>query len=80
MCDYCGKTRKKIEDEYDRYEMQVTRLIPLPAINLTTGEIAKTADPPFYVLFVGADLDEKEDASFPIYFCPMCGRRLNNGD
>jgi len=63
-------------DEYDSYEAQITPMIPFPAIDLTTGAVAKEADPPYFALFVGVDLDEKEDASFVINFCPMCGEKL----
>lgn len=75
MCDYCRK-RKKLEDEYGELEAQITMLTPLPAIDLDTGMMDETADPPYFALFVGYDLDDKEDASFVIKYCPMCGERL----
>lgn len=81
MCDFCAG-RGKIEDEYGEWELDCVKIMPLPAINLTTGEKDETADPPYHALFLRY-LDDEEDkgehGSFPIRFCPVCGRELNNG-
>lgn len=78
MCDFCAGTGK-IEDEYAEWELDCVKITPLPAINLTTGEREATADPPYHALFLRY-LDDEEDkgehGSFPIRFCPICGREL----
>ena len=78
MCEFCSG-RGKIEDEYCEWELDCVKLTPLPAINLTTGETASDADPPFYAMFLRYldDEDRSEHGSFPINFCPVCGRQLN---
>lgn len=78
-CDFCN-LQMPIYDEYGRYEMVCTKLIPLPAINLTTGEHEKTADDPYYALFIYEDGERGEKGSFPIKFCPWCGRKLDGGN
>ncbi len=79
MCQFCSG-QGKIEDEYCEWELNCVKLTPLPAINLTTGETDSDADPPFYAMFLRY-LDDEEDrsehGSFPINFCPVCGRQLN---
>lgn len=78
-CLFCHNM-DRVSGEYARCDMQIVKLIPFPPINLTTGEIAKHADPPYYALFIfDAEDDEKDGGeveSFPIEYCPMCGRRL----
>lgn len=76
MCLYCEENRKTMEDEHGEYSMKVTKLIPFPTIDLTTGEVEKTAPPPYYALFLYLEEDHGEEASFPINYCPMCGRKL----
>ena len=76
-CKYCQKGTR-LEDEYANYEAEVVKITPLPAIDLATGEKADTADPPYYAMFVYEDPDGGENASFPINFCPMCGRDLRS--
>lgn len=81
MCDFCAE-RGKIEDEYGEWELDCVKITPLPGIDLTTGEREATADPPYHALFLRY-LDDEEDkgehGSFPIRYCPVCGRELNNG-
>lgn len=80
-CAYCNGS-SLIEDEYGAWLCRVTKITPLPEINLTTGEIADKADPPYWVLFLEEDTGEEfgfEQASFPIKYCPMCGRLLPTG-
>ena len=70
MCDYCDENGQNdaIEDEYGEYEMRVVKLTPLPAINLTTGEVDKYAEPPYYALFAYYMEEKCEQASFPIKY------------
>ena len=68
---------KVIDDEYAEYEAKIVKITPLPAIDLSTGEVDTTADPPYYSFFVSYDFDEEEIGSFPIKYCPMCGRDLS---
>lgn len=74
-CDFCNM-KMPILDEYDSYELVFTELIPVPAINLTTGEQEKTADDPYYAMLLYEECEPGERASFPIKYCPLCGRKL----
>ena len=76
MCDYCANG-EIIGDEYAAYSAKIVKITPLPAIDLSTGEVDTTADPPYYSFFVSDDFDKGEIGSFPIKYCPMCGRDLS---
>ena len=76
LCDFCER-KKLIDDEYGRYKIGCMKLIPLPAINLTTGEKSDLKRNVEYSMFVyESDADNGEVGSFPIKFCPYCGRKL----
>lgn len=78
-CRFC-RGLDYIEDEYGEYKLEAVEMTPLPAIDLETGEKAEAADPPFHVLFLKylhEEYGKNELASFPINFCPVCGRQLN---
>ena len=75
LCDFCER-RRPIEDDYGRYSMELTSLIPLPSINLTTGEKTEPERKVEYALFLYEDKDGGEVGSFPIKYCPLCGRKL----
>lgn len=75
LCDFCER-RRPIEDDYGRYTMELTRLIPLSSINLTTGEKTEPKNKAEYAMFLYEDKDDGEAGSFPIKFCPLCGRKL----
>ena len=72
LCDFCER-RRPIDDYYGRYSLEFKRLIPFPSINLTTGEQREIK----YALFLYEDEDDGEVGSFPIKFCPLCGRKLD---
>ena len=75
MCEYCGKPYKEIVPEV----AELVRIEPLPAINLTTGEKAESAEPPYYairVLWVEDGYDTVQEY-IPAKYCPMCGRKLD---
>ncbi len=74
-CEHC-KYSRGVPDEYDEGVARVVKLIPLPGINLTTGETIPAKEDPDWALFIYDDPDEEEDYSFPIAFCPWCGRNL----
>lgn len=77
LCDFCER-HKLIDDEYGRYKIGCVKLIPLPAINLTTGEKSDPKRNVEYSMFVyESDDDTGEVGSFPIKFCPYCGRKLD---
>ena len=75
LCDFCER-RRPIYDDYGRYTMECTRLIPLESINLTTGERTEPKRKIEYALFLYEDKDDGDVGSFPIKFCPLCGRKL----
>lgn len=80
-CDFCQGSGY-IEDEYGEWKLQAVKLMPLPPVILS-GDIPyhrhPDADPPYWSLFLRY-LDEGcgkgEHASFPINYCPVCGRDL----
>lgn len=72
-CEYCTGDYKTFPTHCDG-EAYITKLIPLPAIDLMTGEMEDTADPPFFTIRIQSD-DMGEDF-VPIRFCPKCGREL----
>lgn len=71
-CAYCrdGKTFKTHIDG----EAEIVEMFPLPAINLTTGEMESTAKEPFFA--VRTQSHENGEDFVPIEFCPKCGRDL----
>lgn len=76
-CEFCQEGRF-LEDEFGNYALAHIELIPLPAINLTTGERDKTAEPPYHIMqlrYLDFEFDS-EMSRFPIKYCPMCGRDL----
>lgn len=72
-CEYCTGYCKTFPTHCDG-EAYIAKLIPLPAIDLMTGEMEKTAAPPFFAIRIQSD-DMGEDF-VPIRFCPKCGREL----
>lgn len=78
-CDFC-QGDGYIEDEYGEWKLEDVTITPLPAIDLETGERDESAEPEYHALFLKY-LDEEygkgEQGSFPINFCPVCGRQLN---
>ena len=75
LCDFCER-EKRVESMEQEHSLKLVKLTPLPSINLTTGETAKTAGPPFHAMFL-YDLDRVGEAgTFEIKFCPFCGRKL----
>lgn len=75
LCDFCERHRP-IEDDYGRYLMEFTKLAACPSVNLTTGERTEPKNKYSYSLFVYEDADDCEVGSFPIKYCPRCGRKL----
>ena len=76
VCVYCT-SHQSLETDGGG-ELEVVQIIPLPAINLTTGETEKNSAPPFYALLFQAFEGELEDF-VSIRCCPMCGRELTEG-
>lgn len=74
-CEYCTEDRK-IPTHCDG-EANITLLVPLPAIDLMTGEMEKTAAPSFFTIRI--ENDEMSEDFVPIRCCPMCGRELKEG-
>ena len=76
LCDFCER-HKLIDDEYGNYQISCLKVVPLPAINLTTGEKYEQKRKVEYSMFVHKSNDVRSDVgSFPIKFCPLCGRKL----
>lgn len=78
-CEFC-QGDGWIEDEYGEWKLEEVTLTPLPAINLTTREVEPASDEPYHALFlkyIDEEYGSGEHGSFPINFCPVCGRQLN---
>ena len=79
-CPFCEK-HVPLEDEYGEYWLHYTELYPLTPIVLS-GNVESIEEPPFASLFLyedGAVEGEGEKASFPINYCPVCGKKLEPG-
>ena len=76
-CEYCTGVCKTFPTHCDG-EAYITQLVPLPAIDLMTGEMEETADPPFFAIRIQSD-DMGEDF-VPIRCCPMCGRVMKEDE
>ena len=72
-CEYCTGAAKSFPTHCDG-EAEIAKLTPLPAIDLMTGKMADTADPPFFAIRI--QTDDMEEDFVPIRFCPKCGREL----
>lgn len=79
-CDFC-QGDGVIEDEYGEWQLEAVKIIPLPPVVLSGPPLPRPycAEEPYWVLFMkylGEDCESGEKASFPIKYCPVCGRRL----
>lgn len=75
LCDFCERW-KRMNSEEGEHDLRLVKLTPLPAINLTTGEREEKAKPPYYAMFLHDPEYGDEAATFPVKFCPICGRKL----
>lgn len=80
-CEFC-QGDGCIEDEYGEWKLEAVKIEPLPPIVLSgdPGIVPYHAEAPYWVLFMkylDEDFTAGEKASFPIKFCPMCGRSLS---
>lgn len=71
-CKYCegGKTFPTDIDG----KASIVKLIPLPAIDLTTGKTEETTDPPFFAIRIKSDAMTEDFVQ--ICYCPKCGKEL----
>lgn len=75
LCDFCERG-KRMQSEEGEHDMELVKITPLPAINLTSGEIEAKTGKPFYAMFLHDPEYGDEAATFPVKFCPICGRKL----
>ncbi len=73
---FCGPERERIGGTYDSMEFKLVDIQPLPALNLTTGELECNADPPFCELFIYWPDETHEVEGLKLKYCPVCGERL----
>lgn len=67
-CEFC-QGDGCIEDEYGEWKLEAMKIVPVPPQS------------PYWTLFMkflDEDFTAGEKASFPINFCPVCGRNLND--
>lgn len=79
-CEFC-QGNSYIEDEYGEWKLEAVKIEPLPPIVLSgdPGIVPYQAEAPYWALFMkylDEDFTAGEKASFPINFCPVCGRDL----
>lgn len=81
MCEFCHG-EGFIEDEYGEWKLEAVKITPLPPIVLSgLKDILPPyhAEAPYWALFmkyIDEDHTNVEKASFPISYCPVCGRKL----
>ena len=75
LCDFCERG-KRMNSEEGEHDLRLVKLTPLPAINLTSGEIETKPEKPFYAMFLHDPEYGDEAATFQVKFCPICGRKL----
>lgn len=80
MCEFC-QGDGCIEDEYGEWKLEAVKLTPLPPVVLSGDiDLPYHAEAPYWAMFmkyIDEDYQHGEKASFPINFCPVCGRQLN---
>ena len=81
-CEFCQGSGY-IEDEYGEWKLEAVKLTPLPPVILSgdPDPLPYHAEAPYWALFMkylDEDHENGEKASFPINFCPVCGRNLND--
>ena len=81
VCEFC-QGDGCIEDEYGEWKLEAVKLTPLPPVILSGDPepLPYHAEAPYWALFMkylDEDYENGEKASFPINFCPVCGRQLN---
>lgn len=81
LCPFC-QGDGCIDDEYGEWTLKAVKITPLPPIVLSGSRdiIPHEAEKPYWALFAYNDYDDAtgERASYPIKFCPECGRRLDS--
>lgn len=70
-CEFCNNGNGLEHDG----DCDLVKITPLPAINLTTGEIDKNGEPPYWALYITVCEGDIEEY-IHITHCPMCGRKL----
>lgn len=79
-CEFC-QGDGCIEDEYGEWKLEAVKIEPLPPVVLSgdPGIVPYHDEAPYWALFMkylDEDFTAGEKASFPINFCPVCGRDL----
>lgn len=75
LCDFCERG-KRMNSEEGEHDLKLVKLTPLPAVNLTSGEIETKPGKPYYAMFLYTPDETGEAATFPVKYCPVCGRKL----
>lgn len=74
-CKFC-EDRITLPGWGDAMEMKIVDVQPMPAIDLSTGEVEVNAQDAYCALSVYYIGDEFEMDSFRVNFCPICGDKL----
>lgn len=76
LCDFCERG-KHMESEEGEHDMRLVKLTPVTPIDLTNPNAEEIKlGKPFYAMFLHDPEYGDEAATFPIKFCPLCGRKL----
>ena len=75
-CKFCGPERERVCGVGDSMEFALVDLYPVPALNLTTGELERNVEPPFCELFVYWPDEVYAIETLGVRYCPMCGELL----
>lgn len=76
ICDFCERG-KRMESEEWGHDLRLVKLTPVTPIDLTNPNTEEIKlGKPFYAMFLHDPEYGDEAATFPVKFCPVCGRKL----
>ena len=76
LCDFCERG-KRMNSEEGEHDLRLVKLTPVSPINLTNpNEEEIKLGKPFYAMFLHDPEYGDEAATFPVKYCPFCGRKL----
>lgn len=76
LCDFCERG-KRMNSEEGEHGLRLVKLTPVTPIDLTNqNEEEIKLEKPFYAMFLHDPEYGDEAATFPVKYCPFCGRKL----
>lgn len=76
LCDFCERG-KRMESAEGKHEMNLLTITPVTPIDLTNQNMEKIKfGKPYCAMSLYTTDRTGEAATFPVKFCPICGRKL----